>query len=219
MALPPEEERKSRPLALSVESDPRERAKLEVENGFRQLDYVNRTIEEALRSEKQFKLRPSLIQTLNRIAVERIAQLPGALRPFEMEITNSRHKPPKAADVPALLEELCDYINENREKSAWHLASYVMWRLNWIHPFEDGNGRTSRAISYLILCVRLGMALPGRKTIPDQIASDKGPYYRALEAADAAFDDGRLDFSEMEKILKAALAAQLYDFHEQVSGK
>jgi hypothetical protein len=63
------------------------------------------------------------------------------------------------------------------------------------------------------------MALPGRKTIPDQIASDKGPYYRALEAADAAFDDGRLDFSEMEKILKAALAAQLYDFHEQVSGK
>jgi Fic family protein len=202
-----------------VEADPRERAKLEVENGFRQLDYVSRTINEALRDERQFKLRPSLIQTLNRIAVERIAKLPGALRPFEMEITNSRHKPPKAADVPTLLEDLCDYVNDNWEKSAWHLASYVMWRLNWIHPFEDGNGRTSRAISYLILCVRLGMALPGRKTIPDQIAADKRPYYRALEDADAAFDEGKLDFSEMEKVLKAALAAQLFDFHAQVSGK
>jgi Fic family protein len=204
---------------LTVESDPRERAKLEVENGFRQLDHVNRTIDEALRATKPFKLRPSLIQTLNRIAVERIAGLPGALRPFEMEITNSRHKPPEAADVPALLEELCDYVNENWDKSAWHLASYVMWRLNWIHPFEDGNGRTSRAISYLILCVRLGQILPGKKTIPDQIAADKKPYYRALEAADAAFDQGRLDFSEMEKVLKSALAAQLFDFHEQISGK
>lgn len=115
-----DEERKSRPLALVTESDPREIARLEVENGFRQLDFVNKTIEEAIRSGKKFVLRPSLVQTLNRIAVERISRLPGGIRPFEMEITNSRHKPPKAADVPQLVEEMCDYVNEKWDRSAWH---------------------------------------------------------------------------------------------------
>jgi Fic family protein len=69
-------------------------------------------------------------------------------------------------------------------KKPLHLASYVMWRLNWIHPFTDGNGRTSRAVSYLVLCIRLRALLPGKLTIPEQIEQDKTPYYRALEAAE-----------------------------------
>ena len=73
------------------------------------------------------------------------------------------------------------------EKSPLHLASYVMWRLTWIHPFTDGNGRTSRAVSYLVLCIRLQMLLPGRLTIPEQIEVDRTPYYKALEAADEAW--------------------------------
>ena len=78
--------------------------------------------------------------------------------------------------VPEQIEELCGYINEKwNEKSPLH----VMWRLNWIHPFTDGNGMTSRAASYMILCVKLGYALPGKNTIPDQIAADKTPYDRA----------------------------------------
>ncbi|MBL8221394.1 MAG: Fic family protein, partial [Bryobacterales bacterium] len=31
----------------------------------------------------------------------------------------------------------------------------VMWRLNWIHPFFGGNGRTARSASYLVLCASL----------------------------------------------------------------
>ena len=47
--------------------------------------------------------------------------------------------------VAELVEDMCDYVNENWEaKSAIHLAAYIMWRLNWIHPFADGNGRLSR---------------------------------------------------------------------------
>ena len=81
----------------------------------------------------------------------------------------SKHQPPDAFQVPEQIEELCDYVNQNWHRSALHLASYVMWKLNWIHPFTDGNGRTSRAASYLILCVRMGYLLPGRLTIPEQI--------------------------------------------------
>jgi fido (protein-threonine AMPylation protein) len=84
-----------------------------------------------------------------------------------------------------------------------------MWRLNWIHPFSGGNGRTSRAISYLILCARLGYRLVGTTTIPEQIVANRQPYYAALDAADAAFAVGRIDVTAMEALLGQMLAVQL----------
>jgi Fic family protein len=118
-------------------------------------------------------------------------------------------------EIPERIEELCDYINEKwEEKSPVHLASYVMWKLNWIHPFTDGNGRTSRAASYLVLCLKLGYLLPGKRTIPDQIAESKTPYYKALEAADEAWENGKIDLSAMKALLRSMLAEQLVAVHE-----
>jgi Fic family protein len=94
-----------------------------------------------------------------------------------------------------------------------------MWRMNWVHPFYGGNGRTARAISYLALCVRLGFILPGEKTIPELIAEDKAPYYAALRSADSAWDSGKLDVSEMETLVARLLAAQLVQVHEKATGK
>jgi Fic family protein len=99
-------------------------------------------------------------------------------------------------------------------KKPLHLASYVMWRLNWIHPFTDGNGRTSRAVSYLVLCIRLKMLLPGRMTIPQQIEQEKTPYYQALEAADDAWAAGKIDLTAMKKLLGAMLARQLHAIYQ-----
>jgi Fic family protein len=81
--------------------------------------------------------------------------------------------------------------------------------LNWIHPFSGGNGRTSRAISYLVLCARLGYRLVGTETIPEQIVANRQPYYSALDAADAAYADGRIDVTAMEELLGQMLAVQL----------
>jgi fido (protein-threonine AMPylation protein) len=52
---------------------------------------------------------------------------------------------------------------------------HLMWRINWIHPFDDGNGRTARMASYAVLCVLLGYELPGTKAIFEQIAEHKTP--------------------------------------------
>ena len=119
--------------------------------------------------------------------------------------------PPKAHLVPGLMEEMCDYVNEHwTEAQALHLCAYVMWRLNWIHPFVDGNGRTSRAVAYLVLCSKVGYALPGSRTLPEQISANKTPYYNALEAADEALrSTGEIDVSVMEKLLDEYLAEQL----------
>ncbi len=176
-------------------------------------------VEATLEAKKRFQLRPSQLLSLHRVALGGISPYAGLWRPADIEIGGSGHQPVSASEVPTKIEELCDYINENwDEKTAVHLASYIMWRLNWIHPFTDGNGRTSRAVSYLVLCIHMGYLLPGTDTIPDQIAVDKTPYYRALEAADEADKKGLIDLSDMEELIAAMLAKQLWAIHEHATG-
>ena len=114
---------------------------------------------------------------------------------------------------------MCRYVNESWEnRTPVHLAAYLMWRLNWIHPFFGGNGRTARAISYLVLCARLGFRLPGKVTIPDQIVNRRKDYIAALRSADAAWNGGRVDVSAMEELLESAMAAQMVELMEQATG-
>jgi Fic family protein len=213
-------DRKSVSSPPSLITDRLEVAKREAANGLRQFDAVIENINEAIRSGQRFRLRPSTLLTLNRIALEGLNNYAGNYRPANIYITGSKHKPPAVEEVPGLIEDLCEYVNENFEaRSALHLSAYVMWRLNWIHPFDDGNGRTARATSYLVLCVRLANRLPGRPTIPDLISDKKGPYYKALEAADAAWAEGRLDLAELEALLEGHLAAQLVSAVEEARGQ
>ncbi|NVB41937.1 Fic family protein [Pseudenhygromyxa sp. WMMC2535] len=188
---------------------PEERAQLEAENGVRQFDRMMEIIEAGLQGSR-FRLRVSTLQNLNREAVQGLEPSAGHVRNHPVSISNTQHQPPEASDVQELLEELCDYVNDHwEEATALHLASYVMWRLNWIHPWGDGNGRTSRVASYLVLCVKTGFVLPGEKTIPEMIADNKSSYYDALDAADASWKQDSLDVSAMESLLEGYLAAQL----------
>lgn len=194
-------------------TDPIERAEAEARNGILQFDAACGIISEALeaiKSGNRWRLRVSHIMAFHGIALKGISPHAGITRPSKVEISGSSHEPVPAHLVMNLLEELCDYVNENWEESSHiHLASYVMWRLNWIHPFSDGNGRTSRICSYLILCIKIGSLLPGKKTIPDQIVDNRKPYFDALEAADSSYKNGVIDVTEMEELLTGMLAAQL----------
>jgi Fic family protein len=148
---------------------------------------------------------------LNAEALKGIHTMAGTYRNGPVKIGGSKHTPPEAFLVAEEVQGLCDYVNENwQAKDGLHLSAYVLWRLNWIHPFADGNGRTARAISYVVLCTRLDGLLPGSPTIPDQIADDKKPYYAALEVADEALEKtGKVDVSAMEGLLRGMLAKQL----------
>ncbi|MEQ1717137.1 MAG: Fic family protein, partial [Hyphomicrobium sp.] len=69
---------------------------------------------------------------------------------------------------------------------ALDVAAFALWRLNWIHPFKNGNGRTARSFAYACLCARLGVILPGTTTIIDQIMMTRDVYEACLRDADAA---------------------------------
>ncbi len=206
-------DRESKPDRPFLETGKEARARREASNGIRQADFVFQTIEDALVSDGKFKLRPSFLGELNRLAVEGLTQYAGVPRPHGMSITGSGHTPPFPEKVQSYIEEMCDYVNENWARSPVHLAAYMMWRLNWIHPYDDGNGRTARAAAYAVLSIRLGVRLPGKNTIIDQIVGSKKGYYHALEAADAKDLEGVLDVSEMETLLSALLANQFARLH------
>jgi Fic family protein len=211
-----DETRHSRALDAQIITDPDELARKESFNGIEQFRAVADMVESYLQPDRPFKLRPSHLLHLHRKALDGITAYAGNWRPAGIEIGASKHKPPGAFEVPERVEDLCDYVNEKWDvKSPLHLAAYVMWKLNWIHPFTDGNGRTSRAVSYLVLCIRLRALLPGKVTIPEQIEQNRTPYYRALEAADDAWAEGRIDLTEMKQLLGSMLAKQLHAIYEE----
>jgi len=201
---------------MTTDEEKRRIAELEVENGFRQYDLAIDVIKTFLEPDRPFALHPSLIQQLQSVAVREIEAYPGQWRTGPAKITKSNHIPPDAHLVGFLVQEMCDYVNDNwHEKTTFHLSAYVMWRLNWIHPFSDGNSRTSRTTSYIVLCASLNTLLPGSPTIPEQIQEDRTLYFKALEASDEATKTGSLDVSEMENVIKGMLAKQLLSVIEQ----
>lgn len=205
------------PTVLLSEHD---RAEREAKNALRQARRLDEIIEYFIATpERKFKLRPSTILELNRFAIEGLDSFAGNWRPGNVEISGSKHQPPGAHLVPEFVEEMCDYVNDGWEMRATHLAAYVMWRMNWIHPFTDGNGRTARAVSYLVLSMRLNLKIPGNRTIPEMIIDNRVPYYEALEQADTSPPDAPVVLGKMEALLEALLAKQLLTVVSEASGK
>ncbi len=210
------DERHSEADVPSLVADETARAEREASNAIVQFDRVLDMIDNVVRGGQPFRLRVSLIQDLHRLALDGLSAYAGNWRPGDVRIGHSRHEPPKAHLVAGSMEEMCDWINDRfHSASPITLCAYAMWRLNWIHPFDDGNGRTSRAVAYFVLGASVGYRLPGRITIPELIAANKTPYYRALELID---DSARREvepaLTPMKELIEGYLAKQLAEAFE-----
>lgn len=210
------DERHSEADVPSLVADETARAEREASNAIVQFDRVLDMIDNVVRGGQPFRLRVSLIQDLHRLALDGLSAYAGNWRPGDVRIGHSRHEPPKAHLVAGLMEEMCDWINDRfHTASPITLCAYTMWRLNWIHPFDDGNGRTSRAVAYFVLGASVGYRLPGRVTIPELIAANKAPYYRALELIDdSARREDEPALTPMKELIEGYLAKQLADAFE-----
>ena len=199
----------------TIYRDANEKRDLESRNGYIQAAFV---VDAAQNWTPESRLTPELICEIQRLAVNQIYRCAGHFRDGAVTL-GVDHVPPDHEAVPGYVDAMCEYVQENWGKPAIHLSSYLTWRMNWIHPFFGGNGRTARVVSYLILCARLGFVLPGTPTIPELIVRDRTPYYDALRKADESFRDGVIDLSEMEELMDSLLAAQLVSIHEMATGK
>jgi Fic family protein len=216
-----DESRHSQAVEAELILDPEERARREASNALEQTAQVQALIAQTVADGRPYKFRPSMLLGLNRAALKGISLYAGLFRPGDIAIGKSKHVPPGAHLVPELVEDLCEYVMERwAEASPIHLSAYVMWRINWIHPFTDGNGRTARAASYLVLSVGTRMLLPGTRTIPEQTIANRAAYYAALEDADDAWKEREVvDLSAMEKLIAELLTGQLLSVAELAGTK
>jgi Fic family protein len=97
---------------------------------------------------------------IHRITTERIlpSEYSGRFRTSQVVIRNATtgqisYTPPPAAEVPFLVEDLTNWINDEdvRDLHPVIKAGIIHYEISRIHPFLDGNGRTGRAVATLIL--------------------------------------------------------------------
>lgn len=88
--------------------------------------------------------------------------------------------PPEAKDVSQLMKELIQWIQQNPENLPVPLiAAIAHYQYATIHPYVDGNGRTARLLTTLILHVN-GYDLKGIYSLDEYYAKDLRDYYAAL---------------------------------------
>lgn len=185
-------------------------SKIQEQNLLRQYDLLSNCIEIGL--EKGIEsFDKYTLWVLNHAAVANISQFGGRYR--EEPIYVGHHHPPHIEKIPNLMDRLFSMVHENWTvlDNPTYLAAFALWRLNWIHPFVEGNGRTAREACYYLLCMKQGRLLPGKRIVPELIRDDREPYYEALQAADAAWDAGDLDVSVLAIYRARLLKEQLAD--------
>lgn len=148
---------------------------LEAKNHQEALDYLYELISKGDRP----VLSESLIRSLHQIVMQSIdKEWAGKYRNGSVRIGGAKHEPPEAMNVPKLMADLIKLIRENKDRlHPVELAALVHYKLAFIHPFFDGNGRTARLAMNIILMQKgypLAIILKG----------DRRKYYDALSKAD-----------------------------------
>jgi len=197
-------------MAVREADDPELYAHIQQQNLLRQYDLLTNCVEICL-SKGIDAFDKYMLWSLNAAAVSNIAQFGGRFR--EQPIYVGDHIPPHFEKVPGLVDQCLSLIHETWmiNDHPTLLPAYALWRLNWIHPFIEGNGRTARAACYLLICLRQGRLLPGKKIVPERIRENRPPYYDALRAADRNWDNGHFNVDELASYLLELLAQQLTD--------
>lgn len=140
---------------LRTGREPRNRSELMILNNYRALQLMRDGIGDSLTAEVVLELQriltegtlddPTSAGRLQRPDEERIAV-------YDRADGELIHRPPPAEQLPERLEKLCDFANATDDPERFMhpvvRAILLHFWLAYDHPFEDGNGRTARALFY-----------------------------------------------------------------------
>ena len=130
-----------------------------------------------------------LIRELHKILVKGVRggkADPGNYRKIQNYVINSRTKeviytPPPPLEVPHLMREFTEWLNREKDLSPVLVAGIAQFQFVHIHPFLDGNGRTARLLSTLIL-YKTGYDFKRLFTISEYYDQNRLLYYQAIQS-------------------------------------
>lgn len=164
--------------------EPRTDSEQELVNLYRMMDFTR-----DIASKEDIPIDEKVIRQIHAFVVRDIPSqgLPGSYKLKPNEIQNRTGEriflPPSPNDTPKLMSELSTWLSQRR--LAFHpiiAAGIVHLELVAIHPFDDGNGRTARALTDLILW-RYGYTFRHLFSWVRQVGIDMGTYHKTLSEA------------------------------------
>ncbi len=173
----------------------RERDEKEVLGYYGALEYVERLAAERRRlSEIQIKTIHALVMS----GGSKRKPVPTPYRDGQNVIRDSRSRaivymPPEASDIPGLMGGLVAWVNRSmsEEIPCPIIAGLAHYQFATIHPYFDGNGRTARLLTTLILHLG-GYDLKGLYSLEAYYARNLEAYYQALTVGPSHnYDMGR----------------------------
>jgi Fic family protein len=158
----------------------RERDEAEVRHYYAAIEFVERE------AERRANLTERQIQAIHGLVMFG-KSAPTAYRDGQNVIRDSStggivYMPPEAKDVAPLMGELVTWINAQLASASLPvpiIAACAHYQFATIHPYYDGNGRTARLLTTLILHLQ-GYGLKGIYSLEEYYARDLASYYRAL---------------------------------------
>ncbi|MBI5875763.1 MAG: Fic family protein [Deltaproteobacteria bacterium] len=138
---------------------------------------------------KEDPITEGIIRELHKVTVKNVRgdkADPGNYRKIQNYVVNSLtreiiYTPPTPIEVPHLMREFVDWLNKAEDLSPVLIAGIAQFQFVHIHPFIDGNGRTARLLSTLIL-YKTGYDFKRLFTISEYYDKDRPAYYKAIQS-------------------------------------
>jgi Fic family protein len=111
---------------------------------------------------------------------------PGSYRRIQNYVANSKtgaviYTPPSAVEIPIMMSEMVKWLNSTPEIHPVLISGIAQFQLVHIHPFLDGNGRTSRLLSTLCL-YKSGYDFKRLFTISEYYDRDRPTFYKKIQS-------------------------------------
>jgi len=167
---------------------------------------------------KEDPISEGVIRELHKILVKGVRGEkadPGNYRKIQNYVVNSRtreviYTPPGPLDVPHLMREFVEWINKAEEVSPIIVAGIAQFQFVHIHPFIDGNGRTARILSTLIL-YKTGYDFKRLFTISEYYDKDRPLYYQAIQTV----RNNNMDMTAWFSYFVEGLRSQMEEINEK----
>ena len=163
----------------------RERDESEVKGYYEALTQIEQWVSKNITiTENTIKLLHALVMSNGKTKVK-----PTPYRDGQNVIKDARtnyivYLPPEAGDVPILMKQLVNWIDSNTITPCPIIAAIAHYQFATIHPYYDGNGRTARLLTTLVLHLG-GYGLKGLYSLEEYYALNLGNYYQAISIGDS----------------------------------
>lgn len=192
---------------LTGSEDHPEYQALQISNAERHYGFLKSIVSTSLAMGRPF-LSQTVMKAINYHAIACLHTNAGEYRPCEVKVGD--YDPPAHFRINALMEDFVNMVNRRWDQSdPVELSAFVLWRLNAIHPFINGNGRTARAACYFTLCCKLDGWLEGNRILPELLRENRPEYVAALKAADASATAGQVDLTLLHELIARLLTVQV----------